>query len=148
MSKRAPQKETLNFFNDIKGFLNKNKTKEEKRQTFQMRDNVKMPFKMYKGIKNSVIKKSQKNADHNQMNNIIGESGKASGRLMTNIINKRIDGVKENRKNTKLMFSHGIKKARFRDGVMKIGKAFIKDLKNTGNTNNNHNSKPKGGKRS
>ena len=142
--KRAPTKDTINSFNDIKKFINSNQTKEEKRMQNQLRENVKMPFKRYKGIKLSVIKKHNKNNLNNQSNDIIAQTH-TSKKLMTNIIEKRINEFKEEKKNKKLTFAHGLKKARISDGVMKISRGFINELKNNNSSKNLSNlSKNKG----
>ena len=54
---RAPNKETVNTFKEVQDYISKNKTKDEKRLTVQQREAIKMPYKMYTGIKKSVAKK-------------------------------------------------------------------------------------------
>ncbi len=130
---KPPQKETLNFFNDIKNFINRKKSQNELKQNLQLRETIKMPYKMYNGIKQSVIKKYNKNEEMNKMNNIIGESNLNSKKLMTKIIETKIEEEKISKKNLKLKFSYGKNKSKFKDGILKIGKGFINSLSKPGN---------------
>ena len=56
LDKKAPQKETLNLYNEIKQFVKKQQTQEERRINTQLRDKIKLPYKMYKAIKVKVKK--------------------------------------------------------------------------------------------
>lgn len=58
---RAPTKETINSFKEVQDFIKSNRTSEDIRLKSQQRDKVKMPFKMYSGIKNSVKRKFKEN---------------------------------------------------------------------------------------
>ena len=153
--KKAPQKETIDIYNEIKQFIKKQQTQDEKRINTQLRDKVKMPFKMYKGIKIAVKKKYEKekliNADHG----IIGQTGMKEKKLMTKFVENRLEKEEDEKNNMKLKFSHGKKKSKFKDGVMNVNKGFIRNLKRNNNENSGNRgynnkrkfNKPKGGKR-
>mmetsp|Transcript_38829 Transcript_38829/g.40246 ORF Transcript_38829/g.40246 Transcript_38829/m.40246 type:complete len:161 (+) Transcript_38829:3-485(+) len=136
---RAPTKDTLSSFSDIKKFINRNQNKEEKRINTQTRETVKMPFKRYKSIKMSVIKKSNKNKANNLSNSILAETH-TKQKLMTKVIERRVEETQEEKKNNKLRFSHAKNKARFQDGVLNIGKNFMKKINSSENGQGNNRS--------
>ena len=126
--KKAPSKETITSFSDIKNFINKNQTKDEKRVNTLLRETVKMPFKRFQRIKKHVINKHEKSVSNNQSNSIIGQTHSSKPKLMTKLIENTYIKRKEEFKNKKLRFSHSKQKSKFRDGVMKVNKNFIKGL--------------------
>ena len=143
MPKKTPLKETLNLFSDIKSFINKSRSKENIKQSLQMREKQKMPFKMYKGIKAAVIKKHNKFKEENKSNNIFGQTMLKEQKLMTKVIEKRLEDEDADKMKKKLRFSHGKTKARFKNGVMSIGKSFIKNLSSNNKSNGNKINKKK-----
>lgn len=139
--KRAPNSETISSFNDIKNFINKNKTKDEKRLSLQMRETHKMPFKRYRGIKMHVLKKHEQNKKHDMANSIVAQTH-TKKKLMTNIIENKHHEDNELKKNTKIKFSQSKNKSKFREGVLNLSRHFIKNV----TTNNKGNSGNKGNK--
>ena len=54
-----PSNESISAFKQIENFIQEEKNKERDKFSFQQKK-VKMPYKMYMGIKNSVLKKHKK----------------------------------------------------------------------------------------
>ena len=144
LDKKAPQKETLNLYNEIKQFVKKQQTQEERRINTQLRDKIKLPYKMYKAIKVKVKKKYENEKIINLNHGIIGQTGLKDKKLMTKFVERKIDKEDEYKNNFKLKFSRGKNKSKFKDGVMNVNNNFIKSIKNTGiNTNDNNKKKYK-----
>lgn len=133
--KRAPMKDTISSFNDIKKFIKGRESNDEKRMSLQLRETHKMPYKRYHGIKLSVIKKHDQNVKHNISNSILAEThGKK--KLMTKVIEKRLEAEDNQTKERKIRFSRAKTKTKFREGVMNLSKNFLKNV--TGGANNNN----------
>ena len=120
-----PYKETLDTYKEIEKYIKEeNDAKKDKFQFKQKK--VKMPYKMYMGIKKSVIKKHQKETEFNQKNDILAQTNKKQ-KMMTTIILDKLEKQKEEKRNRKLIISRNKNRARFKDGVMNVGKNFKKD---------------------
>lgn len=129
MSKKISSKdEKKTLFSNMRTFIKSRETQINKRINIQLREKIKMPFKIYKGIKKSNIDKIKKLKDEEKINNIIGQSKINEEKLMLKIIKNREENNIKNKKNSKLKFSRSKEKSRFKNGVLKIGKNFLNNL--------------------
>lgn len=139
--KRAPNKDTIGSFKDIKNFIDRNVSKDEKRvNNLIIRDRIKMPLKRYRGIKMHVLKKQEKQKQIGLENNILSQTH-VKKKLMTHVIERRENERKEKISDVKLKFSYNKRKSKFSDGVLKLNKNFL----NYGSSNNNFSEKNKSG---
>lgn len=120
-----PYKETLDTYKEIEKYIKEENDAKKDKFSFKQKK-VKMPYKMYMGIKKSVIKKHQKETEFNQKNDILAQTNKKQ-KMMTTIILDKLDKQKEEKRNRKLIISRNKNRARFKDGVMNVGKNFKKD---------------------
>lgn len=121
---RAPTKETISSFMEVSDFIQASRTAEDVRLRAQQREKVKMPFKMYNGIKNSVKKKFKESQQVKKSNFIVGETH-SKPKLMSTIIENGLKEQIEAKKNKKLRLSHFSKTSRFKEGVLDVGKNFL-----------------------
>ena len=119
-----PYKETLDTYKEIEKYIKEENDAKKDKFSFKQKK-VKMPYKMYMGIKKSVIKKHQKETEFNQKNDILAQTNKKQ-KMMTTIILDKLEKQKEEKRNRKLIISRNKKRARFKDGVMNVGKNFKK----------------------
>lgn len=120
-----PYKETLDTYKEIEKYIKEENDAKKDKFSFKQKK-VKMPYKMYMGIKKSVIKKHQKETEFNQKNDILAQTNKKQ-KMMTTIILDKLEKQKEEKRNRKLIISRNKNRARFKDGVMNVGKNFKKD---------------------
>ena len=120
-----PYKETLDTYKEIEKYIKEENDAKKDKFSFKQKK-VKMPYKMYMGIKRSVIKKHQKETEFNQKNDILAQTNKKQ-KMMTTIILDKLEKQKEEKRNRKLIISRNKNRARFKDGVMNVGKNFKKD---------------------
>ena len=120
-----PYKETLDTYKEIEKYIKEENDAKKDKFSFKQKK-VKMPYKMYMGIKKSVIKKHQKETEFNQKNDILAQTNKKQ-KMMTTIILDKLEKQKEEKRNRKLIISRNKNRARFKDGVMTVGKNFKKD---------------------
>lgn len=120
-----PYKETLDTYKEIEKYIKEENDAKKDKFSFKQKK-VKMPYKMYMGIKKAVIKKHQKETEFNQKNDILAQTNKKQ-KMMTTIILDKLEKQKEEKRNRKLIISRNKNRARFKDGVMNVGKNFKKD---------------------
>lgn len=123
-----PKKETISAFKEVENFITQEQEAKKDKFSFKQKK-VKMPFKMYMGIKKAVLKKHEKEAEFNRINDIIGQTNKKP-KMMTQIILDKYQKQKEEKRNRKLHISRNANKSRFKDGVLNVGKNFKKEILN------------------
>ena len=145
MKKGKPSSEMLNTFKEITNFVNKSQSEKNKNinNILNKKQKIKMPMKMYMGIKKAVIKRHEKEKEHNQMvnliikiilnksfffqNDILAETHRKE-KLMTKVILNKLEKKNEQKKNKKLFISRSKAKSRFKDGVLNLSKNFLKNI--------------------
>lgn len=120
-----PNKETLDTYKEIEKYIKEENDAKKDKFSFKQKK-VKMPYKMYMGIKKAVIKKHQKETEFNQRNDILAQTNRKE-KMMTTIILDKLEKQKEEKKKRKLMISRNKNRARFQNGVMNVGKNFKRD---------------------
>ena len=99
-----PTGEMINSFKEITNFVHKSQSEKNKNinNILNRKQKIKMPLKMYMGIKKAVLKKHEKEKSHNQIvsenifyklrfqNAIIGETHKKE-KLMTHVILNKLE---------------------------------------------------------
>ena len=122
---KHPSKDTIDTFKEIEKYITEEQNAKKDKFSFKQKK-VKMPFKMYMGIKKSVIKKHEKEMEFNRKNDIIAQTNKKQ-KMMTQIILDKLDKKKQEKDNKKLMISRNKAKSRFKEGVLNVGKNFKRD---------------------
>lgn len=122
---KHPSKDTIDAFKEIEKYITEEQNAKKDKFSFKQKK-VKMPFKMYMGIKKSVIKKHEKEMEFNRKNDIIAQTNKKQ-KMMTQIILDKLDKKKQEKDNKKLMISRNKAKSRFKEGVLNVGKNFKRD---------------------
>lgn len=122
---KHPSKDTIDTFKEIEKYITEEQNAKKDKFSFKQKK-VKMPFKMYMGIKKSVMKKHEKEMEFNRKNDIIAQTNKKQ-KMMTQIILDKLDKKKQEKDNKKLMISRNKAKSRFKEGVLNVGKNFKRD---------------------
>lgn len=122
---KHPSKDTIDTFKEIEKYITEEQNAKKDKFSFKQKK-VKMPFKMYMGIKKSVIKKHEKEMEFNRKNDIIAQTNKKQ-KMMTQIILDKLDKKKQEKDNKKLIISRNKAKSRFKEGVLNVGKNFKRD---------------------
>lgn len=125
LKSKHPSKDTIDAFKEIEKYITEEQNAKKDKFSFKQKK-VKMPFKMYMGIKKSVIKKHEKEMEFNRKNDIIAQTNKKQ-KMMTQIILDKLDKKKQEKDNKKLMISRNKAKSRFKEGVLNVGKNFKRD---------------------
>jgi hypothetical protein len=118
---KKPTNETLSTFKEIENYIKEEQESKRDKFTFKQKK-IKMPYKMYMGIKNSVLKKHKQEEEFNKINSIIGQT--KNQKLMTQIILGKHEKEKEKKQQKKLFISRNKQRSRFKDGVLNVGKNF------------------------
>ena len=113
------------IYKEIENFINEENESKKNKFVFQQKK-VKMPFKMYLGIKNSVIKKQKKLEEFNKKNDIIAQTNfnNKKERFMTKFIMDKVNIKNENKKNKKLLYARNKVKSQLKEVTLKLGKKF------------------------
>lgn len=129
MGKRSKKKneEIAETYRQIQSLLKEEEAKDRKTFSFQQKK-VKMPYKMYHGIKQKVISKYKKELEFNRQNDIIAQSN-SNQKFMTKHILEKYNLEKEKIKQQKLLKSRNIKKSQLKAGVLKLANNFKDKLK-------------------
>jgi len=132
------KEEFNNIYKEIESFINDENESKKNKFVFQQKK-VKMPLKMYLGIKNSVIKKQKKLDEFNKKNDIIAQTNfnNKKERFMTKFIMEKVKEKNERKKNKKLLYARNKIKSQLKEGTLKLGKKFKNLLKNNNNNNKN-----------
>ena len=113
------------IYKEIENYINEENESKKNKFVFQQKK-VKMPFKMYLGIKNSVIKKQKKLEEFNKKNDIIAQTNfnNKKERFMTKFIMDKVNIKNQNKKNKKLLYARNKVKSQLKEGTLKLGKKF------------------------
>ena len=113
------------IYKEIENFINEENESKKNKFVFQQKK-VKMPLKMYLGIKNSVIKKQKKLEEFNKKNDIIAQTNfnNKKERFMTKFIMDKVNLKNQNKKNKKLLYARNKIKSQLKEGTLKLGKKF------------------------
>ena len=125
------KKDFNNFYKEIENFINDENESKKNKFVFQQKK-VKMPLKMFLGIKNSVIKKQKKIEEFNKKNDIIAQTNfnNKKERFMTKFIMEKVNEKNQIKKNKKLLYARNKMKSQLKEGTLKLGKKFKNLLKN------------------
>ena len=121
-----PSNESLSTFKQIEKFIQEEKNKERDKFSFQPKK-VKMPYKMYMGIKNSVLKKHKEELEFNKSNDIIAQS--KNQKFMTKYVLDKYAKKQEEKRQQKLQISRNNKTSQLKHGVLTLGKNWKNNLK-------------------
>ena len=122
-----PSNESISAFKQIEKFIQEEKNKERDKFSFQQKK-VKMPYKMYMGIKNSVLKKHKKEMEFNKSNDILASSDK-NQKFMTKYILDKYNKQQDLKRQQKLQISRNNKTSQLKHGVLTLGKNWKNNLK-------------------
>jgi hypothetical protein len=122
-----PSNESISAFKQIEKFIQEEKNKERDKFSFQQKK-VKMPYKMYMGIKNSVLKKYKKEMEFNKNNDIIASSDK-NQKFMTKYVLDKYNKKQEEKRKQKLQISRNNKTSQLKNGVLTLSKNWKNNLK-------------------
>ena len=122
-----PTNESLSAFKQIEKFIEEEKNKERDKFSFQQKK-VKMPYKMYMGIKNSVLTKHKKEIEFNKYNDIIAQSN-TNQKFMTKYVLDKYNKQQEQKRKQKLQISRNNKTSQLKHGVLTLGKNWKNNLK-------------------
>ena len=122
-----PSNESLSAYKQIEKFIQEEKNKERDKFSFQQKK-VKMPYKMYMGIKNSVLKKHKKEMEYNKNNDIIAQSN-TNQKFMTKYVLDKYNKQQEQKRKQKLQISRNNKTSQLKHGVLTLGKNWKNNLK-------------------
>ena len=122
-----PSNSTISTFKQIEKYIQEEKNKERDKFSFQQKK-VKMPYKMYMGIKNSVLKKHKKEMEFNKSNDILASSDK-NQKFMTKYILDKYNKQQDLKRQQKLQISRNNKTSQLKHGVLTLGKNWKNNLK-------------------
>ena len=122
-----PSNESISAFKQIEKYIQEKKNKQRDKISFQQKK-VKMPYKMYMGIKNSVLKKHKKEMEFNKNNDIIASSDK-NQKFMTKYILDKYNKQQEQKRKEKLQISRNNKTSQLKHGVLTLSKNWKNNLK-------------------
>ena len=121
-----PNKESVSTFKAIEKFIKEENESKKDKFSFQQKK-VKMPYKMYMGIKNSVMKKHKKEMEFNKSNDIIAQSNK-NQKFMTKYILEKYNKQQENKRQQKLQISRNHKTSQLKNGILTLSKNWKDNL--------------------
>ena len=122
-----PSNESISTFKQIEKFIQEEKDKERDKFSFKQKK-VKMPYKMYMGIKNSVLKKHKKEMEFNKSNDILAQSN-TNQKFMTKYVLDKYNRQQEQKRKQKLQISRNNKTSQLKHGVLTLGKNWKNNLK-------------------
>ena len=122
-----PSNESLSTFKAIEKFIKEENDSKKNKFSFQQKK-VKMPYKMYMGIKNSVLKKHKKEMEFNKNNDIIAQSN-TNQKFMTKYVLDKYNKQQEQKRKQKLQISRNNKTSQLKHGVLTLGKNWKNNLK-------------------
>ena len=121
-----PSNSTISTFKQIEKYIQEEKNKERDKFSFQPKK-VKMPYKMYMGIKNSVLKKHKEELEFNKSNDIIAQS--KNQKFMTKYVLDKYAKKQEEKRQQKLQIARNNKTSQLKHGVLTLGKNWKNNLK-------------------
>ena len=127
MKHKKPSAESLSTYKEIEKFIKEENESKKNKFSFQQKK-VKMPYKMYMGIKKSVLKKHKKEMEFNKSNDIIAQSNK-NQKFMTKYVLDKYNKEQERKRNQKLQISRNHKISQLKNGVLTLDLIIIFFLK-------------------
>ena len=129
MGKKFKKKnnDNLSMFKEVENFIKEENDSKRDKFSFQQKK-VKMPYKMYMGIKNSVLKKHKKEMEFNKNNDIIAQSDK-NQKFMTKYILDKYNKEQEKKRQQKLQISRNHKTSQLKGGVLTLSKKWKDNIK-------------------
>ena len=121
-----PNNEHLSTFKVIEKFIKEENESKKDKFSFKPKK-VKMPYKMYMGIKNSVLKKHKQEMEFNKNNDIIAQSNK-NQKFMTKYILDKYNKDQERKRKQKLQISRNHKSSQLKNGVLNLSKKWKEKL--------------------
>ena len=121
-----PTSESLSTYKAIEKFIKEENESKKDKFSFQQKK-VKMPYKMYMGIKNSVLKKYKKEIELNKNNDIIAQSNK-NQKFMTKYVLDKYNKQQEQKRQQKLQISRNHKTSQLKNGVLTLSKKWKENL--------------------
>ena len=121
-----PNTDSLSTFKAIEKFIKEENDSKKDKFSFQQKK-VKMPYKMYMGIKNSVLKKHKKEMEFNKSNDIIAQSNKKQ-KFMTKFILDKYNKEQERKRQKKLQISRNHNSSQLKNGVLNLSKKWKEKL--------------------
>ena len=121
-----PNTDSLSTFKVIEKFIKEENESKKDKFSFQQKK-VKMPYKMYMGIKNSVLKKHKKEMEFNKSNDIIAQSNK-NQKFMTKFILDKYNKEQEKKRQKKLQISRNHNTSQLKNGVLNLSKNWKEKL--------------------
>ena len=122
-----PNNDSISTFKEIEKFIKEENESKKDKFSFQKKK-VKMPYKMYMGIKNSVLKKHKKEMEFNKNNDIIAQSN-TNQKFMTKYVLDKYNKQQEQKRKQKLQISRNNKTSQLKHGVLTLGKNWKNNLK-------------------
>lgn len=127
MKHKKPSAESLSTYKEIEKFIKEENESKKNKFSFQQKK-VKMPYKMYMGIKKSVLKKHKKEMEFNKSNDIIAQSDK-NQKFMTKFVLDKYNKEQEKKRQQKLQISRNNKKSQLKHGILTLSKNWKENLK-------------------
>jgi hypothetical protein len=127
MKHKKPSAESLSTYKEIEKFIKEENESKKNKFSFQQKK-VKMPYKMYMGIKKSVLKKHKKEMEFNKSNDIIAQSDK-NQKFMTRFVLDKYNKEQEKKRQQKLQISRNNKKSQLKHGILTLSKNWKENLK-------------------
>ena len=121
-----PTQESLATYKEIEKYIKEENESKKDKFSFQQKK-IKMPYKMYMGIKNSVLKKHKKEMEFNKSNDIIAQSNK-NQKFMTKYFLDKYNKQQEQKRQGKLKISRNHKKSQLKGGVLTLSKNWKENI--------------------
>ena len=121
-----PTQESLATYKEIEKYIKEENESKKDKFSFQQKK-VKMPYKMYMGIKNSVLKKHKKEMEFNKNNDIIAQS-KKNQKFMTKFVLDKYNKEQERKRQKKLQISRNHKTSQLKNGVLNLSEKWKEKL--------------------
>ena len=118
--------DSISTFKEIEKFIKEENESKKDKFSFQQKK-VKMPYKMYMGIKNSVLKKHKKELEFNKSNDIIAQN-KTNQKFMTKYVLDKYNKEQERKRQQKLQISRNHKTSQLKNGILTLGKKWKENL--------------------
>ena len=115
-----PSNESLMTYKAIENFINEENESKKDKFSFKQKK-IKMPYKMYMGIKNSVLKKHKQEMEFNKNNDIIAQSNK-NQKFMTKYFLDKYNKEQERKRQQKLQISRNHKTSQLKNGILTLSK--------------------------
>ena len=118
--------ENLTTLKAIEKLIKEDNENKKNKFSFQQKK-VKMPYKMYMGIKKSVLNKYKKEMEFNKNNDIIAQSHN-NQKFMTKYILDKYNKEQEKKRQQKLQISRNHKTSQLKNGILTLSKNWKEKL--------------------